>query len=464
MVYKRYSIWLILRLILILGVMMCVPLCISLVEPGQLIFTLLVLGLVLIALTLELFYFLNRTLRDLTQFLEHIRNRDFNLRFNEKESKGVRKNLYRTFNEVLEVYREIRIEREIHFRFLEHMIELIEVGIIVFDKDGEVILWNTAASNLTSISTLKSWEHVGRKNADFAAVVGSLQESRRVLYEPVNSGSSGQLVIQVSLTRMLEETYSLMTIQDISSVVDQKETGAWIRLLRTLNHEIKNSVTPISSLADTIMMILKREGGHYKTISELEQENLADIIKSLETLQQRSKSLHGFIDEYHKLTRIPAPDPVTFSCAALFEEIANTFRNELESAGIRLVLDEKKPGMKIRADRGMLVQVMINLVRNSIDAVKDEAEAVIRLSCDQVSKEMLIAVSDSGIGIDVDLLEEIFIPFFTTKISGSGIGLSLVRQIMRLHGGHVRIDSQKGKGTTVCLVFPVRSDSLANKL
>ena len=458
MVYRQHFIWLIVRLLLILGVMMCVPLATSLMGSDQLFFTLLVIGIVLISLSLELYYFLNRTLRELTQFLEHIRNRDFNLHFNEKESKGVRKNLYRTFNEVLEVYREIRIEREVHFRFLEHMIELIEIGIIVFDQQGRVVLGNTAASDLTGIQTLFSWDQMAKKNADFAAEVGSIYISGRVLFEPSKPGLYSRLAIQVSRTRMLEETYSLMTIQDISSVVDQKETGAWISLLRTLNHEIKNSVTPISSLADTLMMILQGEEGRYKTLKELEEENLKDFITSVETLKQRACSLHSFIDEYHKLTRIPAPDPEFFSCASLFAEIQDTFRGEMPAGGAGIKVDERYAGLEIRADRGLIAQVMINLVRNSLDAFENPSKAEILLSCTEFPDEIVIRVSDKGSGIDEDLMEDIFIPFFTTKSNGSGIGLSLVRQIMRLHGGQVRIDSQKGKGTTVSLVFPVRPD------
>jgi two-component system nitrogen regulation sensor histidine kinase NtrY len=459
MVYRRHYLWLIVRLLIILGIMMCVPLCISLVEPGQLVFTLLVIGLSLVAFVLELYFFMNRTLRELTQFLEHIRNRDFNLRFNENESRGNRKNLYRTFNQVLEVYREIRIEREVHFRFLEHMLELIEVGIIVFDQEGGVVLWNTAATNLTGVSALESWDQLVRKNEEFAAQVGTIHESGRMLLEPAKHGTIGRLVVQVSRTRMLEESYSLMTIQDISSVVDHKETGAWIRLLRTLNHEIKNSVTPISSLADTIMMILKGERGQYKSVTELEQENLADIITSVETLQQRSLSLHSFIDKYHKLTRIPAPDPESFSCASLFREIKDTFIGEFEREGIQLVIQESKTDLEIRADRALIGQVMINLIRNSMDAMSGQPEAKILVSCDALPEELLISVSDNGTGIDEDLMEDIFTPFFTTKSGGSGIGLSLIRQIMRLHGGQVRISSEKGEGTTVCLVFPYRTIS-----
>jgi nitrogen fixation/metabolism regulation signal transduction histidine kinase len=344
------------------------------------------------------------------------------------------------------------------------MIELIEVGIIVFEQKGGVVLWNTAAANLTGISALKSWDQLVKKNAAFAAKVGTISESVRVLIEPVKSGSSSRLVVQVSRTRMLEETFSLMTIQDISSVVDQKETGAWIRLLRTLNHEIKNSVTPISSLADTILMILKNEEGQYKSVAELEQENLSDIIKSVETLQQRSLSLHSFIDEYHKLTRIPVPDPVNFSCTSLFREIEDIFRSEMDTEGVRFKIVEEKTGLEIRADRTLIAQVMINLVRNSMDALAGQSDAEILLTCRKLQEEVEIIVSDNGIGIDEDLLEDIFIPFFTTKTHGSGIGLSLVRQIMRLHGGQVRINSQKGKGTTISLVFPVRSHPPLNQV
>lgn len=458
MVYKQHSIWLIIRLFLILGIMLCIPLTISLVDPGQQFFTLLVIAFILIAQAFELYFFLNRTLRELTRFLEHIRNRDFTLRFNENETKGPRRNLYRTFNDVLEVYREIRIEREVQFRFLEHMIELIELGIIVYDEKGSVVLSNTAASNLLGIHTLLSWDQMLKRKPDFAAKVGTIYESGNVLYEAKDQSSKSRLAVKVSRTRMLDQTYSLMSIQDIGSMVDQKETGAWLDLLRTLNHEIKNSVTPISSLADTIMMILMDEKRHYKSIEDLSQDNLDDIIKSAGTLQQRSKGLHSFIDEYHKLTRLPVPDPTVFKVQSLFREIQDTFQSELEHTGIRILGEEEESGLKIRADRGLIGQVMINLIRNSLDAFPGYSDGEIVLSSVVLPEGVCIRVSDNGEGIDLEILGDVFIPFFTTKTKGSGIGLSLVRQIMRLHGGQVSMESQKGKGTTVSLVFPGRPD------
>jgi nitrogen fixation/metabolism regulation signal transduction histidine kinase len=339
------------------------------------------------------------------------------------------------------------------------MIELIEVGIIVFDHKEHVILWNTAASNLTGIHNPQSWDQITRRNPEFAEKVSTICESCRVLYEALTPGSTnGRLIVQVLRTRMLDQDYSLMTIQDISSVVDQKETGAWIDLLRTLNHEIKNSITPISSLADTIMMILQGEQRRYKSLGDLNQDNLADIISAVETLQERSNSLYSFIDQYHKLTRLPLPDPVLFDINSLFREIHDIFRNVMENTGIHFILEEGQSGLEIRADRGLVIQVMINLIRNSLDAVQGKDKAEIIISGNALPDGVGIDVSDNGVGIDEDMLEDVFIPFFTTKTSGSGIGLSLVRQIMRLHGGYVRVYSQKNTGTSFCLVFPFNSD------
>jgi nitrogen fixation/metabolism regulation signal transduction histidine kinase len=393
----------------------------------------------------ELVFFLNRTIRELTQFLDHIRNKDFNVRFNEQESKGSRKELHKTFNEVLQVYSDIRIEKEVHFRFLEHIIELIEIGIIVFDRDGNVVLTNTAAGNFSGVPSLRSWKQLVKRNPALSEAIGSLESSKQVLFE--------SLAIQVSKTRMLEESYTLVSLQDVKDVVEQKETGAWNKLLRTLNHEIKNSVTPISSLADTLVMILQDERGRYKPIKDLDQQNLTDIITSAETLQQRSRSLHAFIDEYHKLTRIPVPDPQIFSCNSILEDIRSLFRSECESKGIYLRLNLSAKNLEIRADRGMIEQVLINLVRNSLEALTERPDPEILLSANKSGDKIIIELADNGAGIDQNILEDVFIPFFSTKSKGSGIGLSLVRQIMRLHGGDVQINSAPGKGTLVSLSF-----------
>ncbi len=286
-----------------------------------------------------------------------------------REARGNRKNLYRTFNEVLDIYREIRIEKEVQFRFLEHIIELIEIGIIVFDHQGKVVLSNTAAADLTGVPAPRSWDHLIKRNPGIGASVGSLEVSVKALIEPGIPGTGKRLAVHVSRTKMLDRAYSLMAIQDIGEVVEQKETGAWIRLLRTLNHEIKNSVTPISSLADTVMMILQHEDGRDKNLEEIDAGNLSDMIVSVRTLQQRSRSLHDFIGEYHRLTKIPAPDPAEIPCRSLLEDTVLFMQPGLEELHIRAILDIQKEELKIRADRALIDQALINLMNNSMDAL-----------------------------------------------------------------------------------------------
>jgi nitrogen fixation/metabolism regulation signal transduction histidine kinase len=445
MAYKQQTIGLIIRLALILAVMMCIPLATTYVESGQLFFTYLAVAMLLIALTSELIFFLNRINRELTRFLEHIRNREFKVRFNEDASKGARKKLYKSFNEVLQIYGDIRIEREMHFRFLEHIIELIEVGIIVFDSEGKVVLANTASENISGIPALRSWSHFMKKSPALCNAIGSIERSKQILFNT--------LAIQVSKTRMLTESYSLMTLQDVGGMVDQKETGAWIRLLRTLNHEIKNSVTPVCSLADTLMMILHNEQGQLKTLEELDSQNLSDINLAVETLQQRSNSLLSFIEAYQTLAKIPVPEPESLTCSSLLEDMRSLLASECMLAGIKLQIKPTERGLKIRADRGLIEQVLINLVRNSMEALMECRDPEILLSAEGSVDKISILVTDNGPGIEQSILEDVFVPFFSTKSKGSGIGLSLVRQVMRLHGGDVQIASSPTKGTQVCLTF-----------
>lgn len=453
MVYRQHKWLLIGRLAVILGVMLCIPLAISLIEPDQLVFTFIVISLVLVLLSIELFIFLNRTNRELSGFLENIRNREFSIRFNEEDTKGSRRELYRTFNEVLKIYQGIRIEKEVQFRFLDHIVELIDVGIMVLDQQGKVVLANTAAGNLSGVPAAESWKQIAAKNPDFAASVDKLEGSGRELFTSGKAGTSTSLLIQAVRTTMLDEPYALITFQDVRNIVEDRETGAWMRLIRTLNHEIKNSVTPISSLADTLMMILSTGDGRPKTKSDLSPKNLEDIHESVKTLQKRSNSLHAFIEEYNKLTKIPAPHPEDIKVATLFEEAVSFCKSAWEYPEVQITIVKPEPGLTIHADNMLMQQVLINLVKNSLEAHRAGIEPVIILSASRVAKITTISVEDNGEGIPEDMLDDVFVPFYSTKKQGSGIGLSLTRRIMRLHGGNVRISSKSGEGTIVYLDF-----------
>ena len=453
MVYKQNTLFLALRLMVILAVMMAIPFLTRFIEKDQLIFTYVVIVLILGVLIFELIRYTNRSNRELTEFLQHILNRDFNLRFNVDKARGTRKELYRTFNDVLQTYKDIKIEKEVQFRFLEHIVELIEVGIIVLDQSQKVVLINSSAEALVKVSSPGTWEQVRKKNQTFTDAVDQVKGSQRVLCESKSGHKTMRLVIHVNRTSMLEEPYTLVTFQDIGSVAEDMESGAWVRLMRILNHEIRNSITPISSLAETIMMILHHENGHPKELAQLNPQNLSDIQISIETLRQRSDNLHQFIDDYQKLTKIPAPVPMKIELQSFIEEIHSLFRTDFDTRKIKFLSEIEPDDQMLRADRNLLQQVMINLVRNGMDALENmnNPELIIRSQIEKGS--IRISITDNGDGIDQGILDEVFVPFYTTKPQGSGIGLSLARQVMRMHGGNIWITSRKGEGTTVYLDF-----------
>jgi nitrogen fixation/metabolism regulation signal transduction histidine kinase len=448
----RTAILMVLRLVIILVVMMGVPLATYLIEPDQLIFTYTVIALVLIILVIELGMFLNRTNRELSGFLENIRNREFSIRFNEQDVKGTRRELYRTFNEVLQVYRDIRIEKEVQFRFLEHIIELIEIGILVLDDGGKVVLMNTAAGEITGVSSPLTWEQMKRKKPDFTAVVDKLAGRGRTLFEWSVGGVPSRLAIRVNRTTMLDKPYTLLTFKDIRSEVEDAESGAWVRLMRTLGHEIRNSVAPVSSLADTILLILKHEEGSLKTPDEITAANLSDVVTSAETIRQRGLHLHEFIEDYQRFTRLPAPTPQEVSAIELLNETAMFFKSEFDKSGIRLTVDAPDD-LRIRLDPAMIQQCLVNLVRNSMEALAGRSDPFIALRCHHTEAGITLSLQDNGAGIDPEDMDNVFVPFYSTKPGGSGIGLSLTRQVMRLHGGNVRLTSKKKEGTVVHLDF-----------
>ncbi len=451
--YKRNTLFLVLRLMVILAVMLTVPFFTRFIEKDQLIFTYIVITLILGILVFELIRFTNRSNRELTEFLQHILNRDFNIRFNVDETRGARKELYRTFNDVLQTYKEIKIEKEVQFRFLDHIVELIEVGIIVLDHNEKVVLINSAAEILSKVTSPGTWEQVRKKNQTFTDAVDTVKGPQRVLCEFKSGQEIIRLVIHVNRTSMLDEPYTLITFQDIGSVAEDMETGAWVRLMRILNHEIRNSITPISSLTETIMMILRHEDGHPKDLHEISPQNLTDIMTSLEALQQRSDNLHQFINDYQQLTKIPAPAPVEIELKSFMEDIHSLFRSEFDKRKIQFKLEIEPETQFIRADRNQLQQVLLNLVKNSMEALENIKDPQLMIRSSQEQKQIVVLVSDNGTGIDPEIMDEIFVPFYTTKPQGSGIGLSLARQVMRMHGGNIRIASKREEGTTVYLDF-----------
>ncbi len=260
-----------------------------------------------------------------------------------------------------------------------------------------------------------------------------------------------QLIIYATEFKLRDQRYLLVSLQNIQSELEEKEMEAWQQLIRVLTHEIMNSITPISSLASTVQTILKN---NLEEQTNLDSETFDDINSAVNTIQKRSEGLIHFVNSYRNLTKIPKPNFQIFQIISLFNRINNLMGSELKKLGINFHVSLNPKSLELTADPEMIEQVIINLIINAKQSLESKEDAEINLiaSLDERGK-ILIRVIDNGPGIPEEVLEKIFIPFYSTKKNGSGIGLSLSRQIMRVHGGNIRVTSKPNEETVFTLRF-----------
>lgn len=453
MVYKRFTIYLLLRLFLILVMMIGLSCLFIFLDRTQLIFTFIILFILLIWQVINLIRYVNTTNRLLAGFLQNIRHNDFSIHYERGKSKSSISELYQSFNQIVKAFKQIELQKEIQYRFLDKIVELISIGIIAINSKGEIVLMNSASEHLLGVKKPGKWEQLKAKCKEFTLAADSIENSGRTFLESSKMKGNYDLAIQVNNTVLLNDKHRIITFQNIKTEIEQKETEAWIKLIRTLNHEIMNSTTPISSLTETILMIFEKDGKP-KDIDELSKVNIEDMIASVKTIQNRSNGLYDFVNEYRKLTKIPQPKKEEIILYPYLEDIGKLMHAEMGKHEIKFKLKLHREDFAIIADPKLLQQVLINLIKNSIEALKNTENARIMIASD-LSEESrpTIEICDNGTGIDKDIHDEIFTPFFSTKEEGSGIGLSLSRQIMRLHGGTIVLSDHNEFKTCFRLLF-----------
>jgi len=450
MYYKGFSVSVTFRVILLLATMIGMALIFG---RADLFFNQIILGLLLIFQIYELLRYVNQTNRDLAKFLLSIKNADFTIHFSQKKADKSFRELHHAFREITESYKQVKIEKEAQFQYLEQIVRHISVGIISLKGDDHIALINHPALDILQILHYNYWHNLRLSNAAFVQEVEQMREGESKLLEvPVNNEIK-RLSTHVSRMVLLGQTYKIITFQDIENEINQNEIAAWNKLIRILTHEIMNSVTPIVSLTETMQMMIENEKGEIRQLSEINQDYLADLAFSLKTIQKRSDGLLQFVEDYRKLTKVPVPQIVQLSVKSLFETVSQLMRGEMRKRNIRFQIAVTPDDLFIEADSKLIEQVLINLLTNSMHAVAENTEPEIRLLAYKENHRKVIEVSDNGIGIDEDKLDKIFIPFFSTKEGGSGIGLSLSKHIMTLHKGNIKVNSQPGQQTSFYLIF-----------
>lgn len=388
---------------------------------------------------------------ELNDFVEAVHYRDFSRHFDIRHAPSNLKTLRNGFNSINTILKRISREKETQYLYLQQILEMIGTGILSYgEEDGEVLWMNESLKKMLRLPYLKSVHSLARRDGHLYNEVTALApgESRIVSIQP--ESASFKILLSATAFQTEGRKYKLVAFQNINEALDETESKAWQKLLSVLTHEIMNSVAPISSLADTLKTRL--EGSQ---AGQGEDPCTADDIKlGIETIKRRSEGLLKFAEIYRSLNKITKLTLRKIYIRDLFENLYQLMQPTLENKNIEMDIILKDPGLQLEVDTSLIEQVLINLVVNAVDAVKDSPEPLISLSASLNSvKRIVIRVTDNGAGIPQEIMDRIFIPFFSTKKTGSGIGLSLCKQIMLLHRGNIQVQSYEGKGSVFILQF-----------
>jgi nitrogen fixation/metabolism regulation signal transduction histidine kinase len=392
--------------------------------------------------------------QNLASFLDSIKFDDLSASFKtESKDPGVQR-LHKELNEAITKLRSVRQEKDSDYLFYKNIVMHVGIGLIIFKEEtGRIEIFNSAARRLLKINRAETVQDLKEVSETLVNVFIRLRTGGRELIQLKLGEDIIQLSVYAIELTLRGENLKLISLQNIQSELEEKEMVAWQNLVRVLTHEIMNSVTPISSLAATIDDELKI---HLRDEIDkpLEKEQLEDIHLSLQTISKRSEGLIHFVKEFRSLTHIPKPRPESIKVCTLFEEIAMLHKKEMAKKNIKLEISIEPEDLTLMADKIMTDQVLINLVKNAIQAFDEqENKSIILKGFYNDKMRPVISVRDNGTGIEPEALEKIFIPFFTTKKTGSGIGLSLSRQFMRQHQGTLTVKTTVGKGTEFFMRF-----------
>lgn len=387
---------------------------------------------------------------EFNDFVESIRYRDFTRHFNTKNCNSELQTMRKGFNEINDSFKNLSKEKETNYQYLQKILELVDTGILSYEEtSGEVNWMNESLKKMIAIPYLPSIQSLSTRNEGLYQHIVSLKAGETKVCEVQIGKETYKLLLAATVFQSAEKKFHFIAFQNINKAMDETETKAWQKLLGVLTHEIMNSIAPISSLADTIknrLAIIENETDYLNSKE--------DLSLGIETIKRRSEGLLIFAEKYRNLTKISKPVLKKIFARDLFENIYALMQQSLEQKSIELDIILKDPNLQLEVDLNLVEQVLINLVLNSIEAVKENPSPQIIFSAYLSENEKpIIKITDNGIGIPAQAMENIFIPFFSTRKNGNGIGLTLCKQIMILHQGSIQVQSNVNEGTSFVLYF-----------
>jgi nitrogen fixation/metabolism regulation signal transduction histidine kinase len=403
------------------------------------------ISLILAVQVSSIYVYLVSINRKLTSFLEAIRYEDFAISFRADNGLGASfRDLNNQFNEVVQSFRKVRAEREANLHFINAIVQQISVGILSYDTSGNIEIANQATNKLLNIYRLRKLDDIKQHAPVIYEKLTELKSGKGAL---VNLDGN-ELSLNATDIQLRGKMVRLVSIQNIRSELQLRELEAWQNLTKVLRHEIMNSITPIVSLIGTMKIIVDNE---IEVHDDQSKESVEDLQEALKTIEKRGNGVMDFVNAYRDFTTIPKPNKQYLTINELLESTIALTSPELEKVGVDFETGIEGD-FSVFADPSLMEQVLINLIKNASEARSKENPCV-ELRAYQTNERCIIEVEDNGMGIENEALSKVFIPFFTTKKTGSGIGLSLSRQIVQMHGGEITVKSEINKGTTFRIVL-----------
>jgi nitrogen fixation/metabolism regulation signal transduction histidine kinase len=452
MALKNFEWRILIRVLLLLLTLMITAFIIvyGLIKDGSFIYLTFMFP-VIIYQVIEFYRFQRKAHTELGQFVESVHYRDFSRYFDVKHAPVDLQPLRQGFNEINTTFKDISKEKETQYQYLQKILELIDTGILMYAEDnGEVVWMNESLKQMIHLPYLKTIHSLTKRDVDLYHQIIMLKPGETKIGTAHLDRSTFKILLSGTAFQTDGRKFKLIAFQNVNEALDETESKAWQKLLSVMTHEIMNSIAPISSLAETLKRRLQQS---VKALNN-DTGTIDDLELGIDTIKRRSEGLLKFAETYRNLNKITSPNLAQIYIRDLFENLHHLMQPTLEQKNIEMEIILKDPDLTLRADTNLVEQVLINLVVNAIEAVKEKKEGRIVLSAYIAStRKTVIKVADNGGGMSEEVLDKIFIPFFSTKKSGSGIGLSLCKQIMMLHHGNINVQSVEGEGSSFMLSF-----------
>ncbi len=413
-------------------------------------------GLMLVLLvvqTVSLVNYTNHTNRKIAYFFDAIKNEDFTLRFPEKLSLKSLEELNHSLNMLNSMIQDIHIKKQIQEQYYQEIIRQSDIGIMTINKKGHILFANKKIEELLSYRPLNHIKQLTQVDPDLYSLFSKLKPFERKLIQLSNEREKKQLALKSTALTLNKEELLLVVAQDIHQELDEKETDSWVRLIRVLTHEIMNTITPITSISESILKYYKSEN-ELLNLEDFDEDHIKNTVRGLEVIKEQGGDLMQFVQSYRSFLNLPPPDKALVPAQKMMDKVKVLLEQESQNGSITIETIINPEEIELFIDEKQISQVLVNLGKNAAQSLGEQENGLIKITTGTDKKgSKYIEVWDNGPGIPPELIDDIFVPFFTTKKSGTGIGLSLSKQIIHLHGGTMKVHSVPFQETSFFLVF-----------